>query len=134
MKRRTFLGAVAATGLAGCSALGGGEQQPIVLRATPADGDETDVRCHLTESFVARYPPLEDVLSRARGNEPIEWERTGVSRSTAREIVDALQHRCQETGGEYRGLYRYRDGWFFISVTPRGTSTAGLDQADDHEH
>jgi hypothetical protein len=92
------------------------------------------VRCRLSTSFVEDYPPLADVLARASENEPIEWERVGVTEETARELVDALQHHCQENGGEYRGLYRYRERWFFISLTPRGNGTAGLDHPDDgHE-
>lgn len=138
MRRRSFLGratAVAVTATAGCAALGLGEQEPILLRATPARGDETDVRCHLAESFVAGNPELESVLERARGNELLEWAEVGISEATARELVDALQHHCEDRGGAYRGLYRYRGDWFFISVSPRGNSTVGLEHTDDgHEH
>lgn len=133
----TAVAAGAATGQAGClgAGLGGGEEKPVVLRATPAAGDETDVRCRLTEDFVADHPPLAEVLSRASGNEPIEWERVGITEETAEALVHDLQHHCEATGGAYRGLYRYRDGWFFLSVSPRENATVGIDDPEGtHDH
>ena len=138
VNRRRFLSTgsaafVAAT--AGCTAIGVGERKPVVLRATPASGDETDVRCRLDGSFVTDHPPLEDVLVRASENEPIEWEEVGITEATARDLVDALQRHCRENGGEYRGLYQYGDRWFFISVASRSDGTVGLEHTDDgHEH
>ena len=139
MNRRRFLSnsvtAAVLVATAGCTALGLGEEKPVVLRATPATGDETDIRCNLSESFVAERPNLEDVLARASENEPIEWEQVGITETNARDLVDALQRHCRENGGEYRGLYRYRGGWFFVSVSPRGNSTVGLDDAGGtHDH
>lgn len=137
MIQRTLLSragsAVVVAATTGCTALGLGEQEPNLSRPRQAAGNETDVRCRLSESCVVDRPPLEGLLSRASENEPIEWERVGTTEGPARDLVDALQRHCQENWGEYRDLYRYQDRLFFISVTPGGTCTAGLD-GGDHEH
>ena len=133
MHRRRFLAVAAggaATGLAGC--LGGTQRQPVVVRAMPAAGNETDVECPLSDSFVADHPELESVLAAARGHDRYQWARVGVSEETAGAIVEGLHHHCEAAGSQDGGLYRYDGQYYFVSVTPRGTSTAGLESVEGH--
>ena len=137
MNRRSFLhgAGVGAASIAGASATAGCldrlRRQPVLVRVAPATGDETDVRCSLTESFVAEHPPLERALSRASGNDRLEWASVDVGEETAQDLVDDLHRHCEETGGEYRGLYHYRDRYYFISVSPRGNRTPALDRSHE---
>lgn len=92
----------------------------MVLRALPATGDETDVKCRLSPEFVGQYPKLERVLTQARKND--DWAKLGVSKETGNAIGDGLVQHCD---GETRGLYKYDGQWYFISIRYR--------DADDHQ-
>lgn len=121
--RRRFLGglAVAATAaVAGCSGLLG--KKPMRLRATPAEGDETDVRCRLSAEFVNEHSKLETVLQRAGGNERGEWATMGVSEERGNAVGDALVDHCD---GNTRGLYEHDGQWYFVSLSYR--------DAEDHQ-
>lgn len=135
MNRRSLLGAAAALGTAGCLGIvggegdgGGEEQKPLLVRAMRARGNETDVECDLSREFVAQFPALQESLRKAEDRPVHEWATTGVSEDRAHEVADAIAARCNPTGG----IYHYRDEEFFVSVTPRGTSTVGLDHGHDH--
>lgn len=98
-----------------------------------AEGNETDVVCPLDRSVLDERPRVEAVLDAADDRPVHEWARIGISEERAHGIVDALDHHCEDAGTQDGGLYRVGDDHYFISVTPRGTSTAGLG-GDDHEH
>ncbi|MFB6096483.1 MAG: hypothetical protein ABEJ74_03755 [Haloferacaceae archaeon] len=126
--RRRYLSTattLAAAATAGC--LGLFEKEPVRLRALPADGDETDVRCTLSPAFVRRYPALEAVLTKA-GRTGERAER-GVSTETGTGIGDALAEHCD---GETRGLYRYDDQWFFVSISFRNPEDHREAEGDHH--
>jgi hypothetical protein len=96
----------------------------------PAAGDETDVRCELSASFVGEYPPLKRVLDAAADNDPGEWAGTGLSEERGTALGDALVEHCDE---ETRGLYRYDGDWFFLSLSFRDAQAH--DEAEgDHHH
>lgn len=135
MNRRTLLATVgtATAGLSGCLGLGADDRPPILLRAMRAEGNETDVVCPLDRSVLDEWPRIDDVLDAADDRPVYEWAETGVSEERAHDIVDALDAHCEDAGTQDGGLYRIGDDYYFVSVTPRGTSTAGLDEGD-HEH
>lgn len=127
--RRAFLATVGVfvPPTTGCVARFRGEQSPVVLRAMRARGNETDVRCSLSASFLADHPPLSQAIAGASGRELYEWERVGVSEQTAQDVAEALHQHCEENSGRARGLYHYDGQYYFVSITPRGTGTAGMD-------
>jgi hypothetical protein len=117
MNRRAVLGGIAglaSTALtAGCAGVLG--EKPLQVRATPADGDETEVRCDLPAGVVEDHPALHDVLRMAddeRGAADTDWVTRGVTRERGEAIRDALEGTCERTGG----LYRWEGGWFFVSI------------------
>lgn len=129
MKRRELLGGLGGAGAlasAGCLGVSPfGEEKPLRLRALPAAGDETDVRCTLDPAVVRNHPALEDALQTAADLSVGERATRDVTRETAEAIDAALQRHCEK----YRGLYRYRGDWFFVSIAFK----SGADAADHHD-
>ena len=121
MHRRHFLGVAAGTALtAGC--LGSSEPSPVVLRAMPARGNETDVECPLSETFVADHPALQTAIRDARNRDLHEWAQVGISEDTAGTLVEDLHHHCESAGTQDGGLYHLRDEYYFVSISPREMS------------
>jgi len=132
MDRRTVLAGVAAglAGLGGCLDAVGLGKSTFVLRASRANGDETDTTCDLPAELVSSHPNLESVLGSAAEKPVGEWARTGVDEGTGEEIGDALVEACGESGG----LYRHDDEWFFISVLFRDGGDAADHHSGTHSH
>lgn len=125
VNRRAYLVAAGAAAALSAGCLGG-DQSPIVLRAMPAKGNETDIQCPLSDAFVSNHPRLQSILAAAADRPPHQWAKTGISTHDANAISEALHHQCEAAGTQDGGLYRYDGDYYFISITPRGTSTAGL--------
>ncbi|MFB6136172.1 MAG: hypothetical protein ABEJ04_05395 [Halobacteriaceae archaeon] len=128
MRRRALLAAAAATAAGSAGCLGFLSEKPMLLRARRADGDETDVRCVLSDDVVDAHPALDDVLRMADAQRSDGWVTRDVTRDRAEKVVAALERTCEETGG----LYRYGGNWYFVSVQYKDATEHG--DGPEHSH
>lgn len=116
VSRRRLLAAVGggtAIATAGCMDVLGNDPE-MRLRATPAEGTETDVRCTLDDAFVDAHPKLRTVLDRATDKASGSWATLGLSGDVGTQLGDDLNSHCNE---QTRGLYRYHGQWYFVSLS-----------------
>lgn len=120
-----ILGTAAATGVLG------GDGKPVGVKAARAVGNESDVRCHLTEDVVSDHPVLAEVLSTARERPVLDWTMQNVSADRADDIVSHLEYTCETTGG----IYVYQNETFFVSFPIHDPTLAEeLHDGDGHDH
>ena len=122
-------GAVAATGLAGCTAaerarLNPFAEPPVSMTVIRATGDESETRCGLAADAVADIPELQNPLDELNDAEDGDRIHRGLSIPTGREISNFFTRQC---GDEIGGIYRYDGAAYLIGLTYR-------DQSAHQEH
>jgi hypothetical protein len=106
-------------------------REPLLLRAMRADPDATDATCDLPESVVEDHPQLGRILREADETPRGEWATTDVPEDEGAAVVAALEDACGDDAG---GLLRYREEWYFVSVSFRKAADAAEHHDHDHSH